>query len=301
MKPKRVAVSGYRYFVAMLSKILSRDGWQAKRCPRGSVVSKLITAYTIWQADVLYLVGGVTRMDRRLDLARLFRKPVFMHWVGSDVLEAIENFKAGLVDEWVVNQVVHWAEVPWTAEELRQAGIEASVMSLASATVPTEHPPSLPNDFTVLTYLPDGWWDFFQGEEILRLATDFSNIQFRIVACSESPGKVPPNVRLLGYVHDMSQVYPEVTLYVRLAHHDGLSFMVLESLAYGRHVIWSYPFKGVISVGGYEELKQAVNILLHAHCNGKLELNREGRAYVLESYSPDKVAQRILAEFSKYV
>ena len=83
---------------------------------------------------------------------------------------------------------------------------------------------------------------------------------------------------------DMDALYAETTVLVRLTSHDGTSFMVLEALSRGRHVIWTYPMTGVIQASGFEAVSGALRELIARQAAGRLGLNDEGRRYALEQF-----------------
>jgi hypothetical protein len=82
----------------------------------------------------------------------------------------------------------------------------------------------------------------------------------------------------------MDALYRQTSVVVRLTSHDGTSFMVLEALSRGRHVIWTYPVPGVIHASGFAAVSAALRDLLARHAAGTLGLNEEGRRYALEHY-----------------
>ena len=44
----------------------------------------------------------------------------------------------------------------------------------------------------------------------------------------------------IDYDSDMTEIYKQTSLLIRLTKHDGFSSMVLEALSLGRNVIWTY-------------------------------------------------------------
>src|SRR6266403_1239163 len=47
--------------------------------------------------------------------------------------------------------------------------------------------------------------------------------------------------------------YKRASVVWRPVRHDGLSFMVLEALGHGRHVLWTYEFPGCVKVDGVSD------------------------------------------------
>lgn len=75
---------------------------------------------------------------------------------------------------------------------------------------------------------------------------------------------------------------------------------MLEALAHGRHVIYTYPFPYVRHVP-YGDERAAIASLaeLHGmHLSGALEVNTEGQAYVLSEHGEARTARRLAEAFS---
>ena len=100
--------------------------------------------------------------------------------------------------------------------------------------------------------------EFYGIEKLLRLASDFPDIEIKIVGISEYYKSAPANVKFLGWVENMDEQYQNCVLYLRMPEHDGLAFSVLEALANGRYVGYSYEFDNVFFIKNYTELSRVV-------------------------------------------
>ena len=98
----------------------------------------------------------------------------------------------------------------------------------------------------------------------------------------------PPNVNYLGFVDDMAALYPRVSALLRLTPHDGLPKMVLESLACGRNVIWSFPFP---HCNHAKNVVDALDSLVSLRSSRKL--NREGADFVKREFPFDRIANQL--------
>ena len=66
----------------------------------------------------------------------------------------------------------------------------------------------------------------------------------------------------------MNKYYQNISLLLRLTEHDGLSNMVLESLAWNKHVVWTYKFPFVHKVNrNLNEVQQIINELKNNNSN----------------------------------
>jgi hypothetical protein len=298
MSPRRVVVGGLPYFGRRMADLLSGPDWECRyvETPAGQPWAWVEAAKSISTADLVYLIGGQIERGSRPDwLLRVKRCPVVMHWVGSDVSYALALDRNRESKE-LISRPVHWAEVPWTAEELLPLRITAELVPLAAIRVPASTP-ALPERFTVLVYLPDSRPQFYRRDLAMRLAESLPAAQF-LVAGGRGEGCVsPPNVEHLGWNDDMSRVYERCTVLLRLPEHDGMSFMVLEALAAGRHVIWNHPLRGVIEVTDEDSARAELGKLLTEHENARLAVNEAGRRLVREQFAPERVRGEILSRF----
>lgn len=293
--PLRVAVGGLPYFGRRLAGLLGGDGWRAKYLetrawqPRAA----LRTLRKARSADVIYLVGGqIGRLSRPHLLRLALRQPIAMHWAGSDVLYARRVHAAGRVAPSLVRNVTHWAGAPWLAEELRPLDVDARWLPHSWVDPPATLPP-LPSPkespFTILTYLPERRSAFYGADTVLRLARALPEVQILVTGARDLSADTPPNVRCLGWVDDMPPLYARSHLLLRLPRHDGLSFMVQEALAYGRSVVWSYPFPGVTQATTPEGVIAAVRSAAERHTGERLQLNETGAEHVRGRFSRARI------------
>lgn len=296
----RALILGLPYFGSRLAGILSGRGWDACYLPHPgrSPAGWARVAWKLARADVLYLVSARAERGSPLDwlLRSGHRRPVVIHWVGTDVLIARQESDRGRISPRIVRQAIHWTDTPWLIDELAEVGIRAEPVPLPVAGLDVPAPP-LPARFTVLLYLPVDAFDreVFDIETILRLPAAFPGVRFVLVPSpAESlPGPLPPNLETPGWVADMDAVYRETTVLARLVSHDGLPFTVLEAMARGRHVLYSYPLPGVTVVSGFEEAHAAIVAWKDRHERGELGLNEQGMRWVRAQYRFDEIASEL--------
>jgi hypothetical protein len=238
-------------------------------------------------SDVIIYFSGRPKLHRLTALLSRLGVPVIMYWVGTDVL-----FRWGAPTEDVTERAWHWCISPWLQEELAERGIESSFIILIPPVIPAVIP-ALPDRFSVLAYVPEHRRDFYRLDFIVQLAQRLPDVEFRIVPASALDG-LPPNVRCLGWVEDMGALISQSTAYVRPITHDGFSYMVLEALAYGRHVLWSYGFAGVTTVDTIEAAEAWLRDLHLRQREGTLGPNEVGRKAVEAGFDPAIVGPRVL-------
>ncbi|GAC1684447.1 MAG: hypothetical protein PVS2B2_23460 [Candidatus Acidiferrum sp.] len=300
--PIRVLIHGLAFFSRRFPAFLKSDGWEFRNYePRWSTDLVAMT-HQLLRCDLAYTWSGRITMGKFLSMARrLGKQKLVMFWCGSDVLEARADYEAGKMEPWIAEKV-HWAGSPWLAEEVRAMGLECEYVP--STWVPAvRRPIELPKNFSVLAYLPDAERVNLYGiDQVIAAARQMPNVEFTIVGLR--PGQtlsVPGNVRLQGRVSEMTSFYRDATVIWRPARHDGLSFMALEALAHGRHVIWSYPFPGAYLAREIDPARMELERLLELHHAKKLEINWVGAEHVARDYCADKIRMNILTRWRAIV
>ncbi len=234
-------------------------------------------------------------------LAGLLRKPVIRHWVGSDVLRILflphtlpwtVRWRWQLTKRFITK---HVAITEQLCQELKQAGITATELPFAPPGLEDVDLTGMPSEFTVLSYWHDTSHDFYKSTAILRLAQHFPNIKFLILRAEGMNLAAPPNVEFLGRVQDMEDLWAKISVYVRLTEHDGLSHLVLEALARGKHVIWNSKFPFIHYASGFEE---AVEILQELAKKPE-RINRSGADWVKKEFHTEKVSQQIFSVYKE--
>ena len=231
--------------------------------------------------------GGPFVPPRIMAVCRFLNRPIVKHWLGSDVMRAMHPLVQA---QHATGQIVHWTNAPWLTAELAQAGIEAQTVS----NLGTEGTvlPLPPGPLTVLAFLPN--FDFYGGHDVIALARALPDIRFLIVANDGRECPREPNVEYLGYRSDMREVYERSHLLLRMPEHDGLSRMVCEALAYGRHVIWNYPAVGARLATTRPLAAALLRRFDEELRSGRLAPNQLGHDYVMAHESSHAVREQIL-------
>lgn len=290
---KNIAIIGLPFFGNMIAKKFQQEGIRVQYISLDSVYNKMSAITKLYKADIIYSIGGMVNGEFAYLLSWKPKGKIVMHWVGSDVLYALECFKNGNYNKKLLRKSIHFAEVPWIAEELKSIGVIAEVVPLTSCEL-FEEPPPFPTKFRILSYFTKDRPDFYGRDVIYKLAQEFPDIDFWVVGSkAEEHPPAPANMCFLGYCQNMKEVYAQITLLIRITKHDGLSFMVLEVLSAGRYVFWTYPLEGVIQIRSYDELKEEVVRLKRLFLEGKLSLNSLGLSLIAEGYNPERVYKNL--------
>lgn len=242
--------------------------------------------------------GARTARGRLFDLAwsRLRRADpraaAACYWIGTDVLNATAEWKAGRLDErtmQVINAFRNVAVSRNLVEELKAMGITAALAPFPDSLPVPPDPCVFPQRFTVLMYIPDARPAFYGSAVLTAAAQAMPETEFLVAGGTGAWWKDhPANVQFLGWRSDMASVFGRCTVYLRIVQHDGLPRTVVEALACGRQVVynWPFPYCGCVRSGDAAEVLARLRQLRQASLSGKLPVNTGGQAYVARTCEP---------------
>ncbi len=222
-------------------------------------------------------------------LARAMGKQTINHWVGTDVLMALEDPRMQRMARTASRLIGrHLTVAPWLVEELATIGIRADLIPLVT---PVRYDlRTQPAPAGVLAYLPDDRADFYGSQVVYATARQWPEIPFAVVAGTQERQPAIPNVRYLGWVDDIAPLYQQYPILLRAARHDGLPKMVLEALAFGNQVIFEYPLEGCRHARTEAEVTEAIRAIVAEGC----PINQAGHRLVLEHYRHDRIVGALL-------
>lgn len=301
-RPYRVVVHGLPHFCQKLSGLLQCEGWEVRYHSQQTAAGLLALANDLRRCDLAYTWGGRISMGKFLWAARcLGKEKLVMLWSGSDIFFAQEEFSAGKKEPWIADKI-HWAVSPWLAEEVRSLGLRCEWVQ-ASFVEPVAEVLPLPEKFSVLAYVPDREKSKLYGwDQIVEAARALVSVEFNVVGLREAETlQAPPNVKMHGWARDLRPYLQRSTVLWRPVEHDGLSFMVLEALAQGRHVLYSYRLPGCIEVKTAEAAKRELRRLAALHDSKTLMVNESGIRSIAESFTPQKVRTDLLRRWEEII
>lgn len=275
---RRVLVHGLTYFGQVFADFMSGDGWEFEYYPDSGVRNLAAMWRALQRCDLVYQIGGRVTVGKFLRAARLLRKDrIVMHWVGSDTLEAKAAADAGEGEGWVRGNVEHWADSPWILDEVTALGISCKYVPLPSSRI-VDAPSPLPREFSILVYVPSVESGELYGlDRILLAARELPAVRFELVGLRDGVvTDAPANIRFHKRIPDLTEHYRAATVVWRPTRHDGLSWMVCEALAHGRHVLWSHEFPGCIHVNSAAQAVAHIRRLYELHREQRLGVNRAG-------------------------
>ncbi len=237
---------------------------------------------------VVSYAGPSTFIIRQLALATAAGVGVVRWWVGTDVLNAVRYRAVGdSARELARITVAQIAVSPHLALELESVSVKAEFipsMTDVELTAPTAECDFMPR--TLLVYLPSDRWEFYGGRLIEQLVANNSDIRFVIVSDENHRLKRFSNVESLGWVSDMETIWNQVGGLLRITEHDGMPRMVMDALARGKHVIYSWQFEGCRLATTLNEVQSELN-----RFKAMDDRNDSGPAYLKNMLSPDPAVQ----------
>jgi hypothetical protein len=300
MKRKRRAiVVGLEYYAKFLADLMNEhsESWevQAFRQKRAGAFRALLA---LRSADALISFGGPAPNAALIAAARRYNVPIVVIWAGSDVMQA----QANPFDLQVIKQerFHHISDGPWLVDELATLGLHVEYEPLTAVRPGGEVKP-FPSAFRVMTYLPEPRRTFYGASLVYSVAKAMPGVEFTVVGNGGPSPEAPSNVVFCGYVDDMPRRIDESTVLLRVPQHDGKSMLVLEALARARHVLWNYEFPHVRTARTEKQIFHELNRLRKLHADGTLELNLDGRDFVLRNFARAQIAERFEARLDRVV
>lgn len=237
--------------------------------------------------DSVYRVYGEQRIDWKLLVGRLLGKLTITHWIGTDVIDEIQNYKSISSRINRFSTKVHVSGSSLLKKELMDVGINSQVVPI----VPVNNfggISEMPSSHSVLVYAPEGKEEFYGMPYVKELAIKFPDVTFNIVGNSDDYLKLE-NVKFHGTLssYQMQELYNNITILFRFPKHDGLSMMLLEALSKGKQIIYSYSFP-------YTHTPKSRNIEHVIDCFDEVVkkepyVNVEGANYVKKEYDQEKI------------
>ena len=292
--PYRVVVHGLTYFCRQLPGLLGSDEWDIRDRSQHSPTELVRLTRDLAGCDLAFSWGGRIDMGRFLWGARLLgARRVVIFWCGSDVLRARAISAQRGVDSWIAQQI-HWAASPSLAREVNELGVECDYVQ-ASFVRPVDSPQPLPKQFSVLVFLPrPDLADLYGWDRIVHAARALPEVRFNLVGLREGTLHAPPNIVVHRWIPDLAAFYDSSTVVWRPVRHDaGIAFMVLEAMAHGRYVLYTYPIAGATQVRDELDAVRELVRLKALHDAGALALNHAGRESVWRTYRRDVVRETL--------
>ena len=216
------------------------------------------------KADAVLFVGydgPRPYMIRQLAIAASLGRPIIRWWVGSDVLNCLQDQRKA---RWARVADKLCAEAITGAPHLQ---VELASIGLRARMIPTVVEPEFlsieargPIARDILVYLPTNRGAFY-GEEVVAAAIRANpDLRFVIVADAQHRFRNYQNVESLGWVENMRPVYDRTGCLLRMTQHDSLPRMAIETLLLGKYVICSHEFPGCWPAKDFQDVQKWISV-----------------------------------------
>jgi len=240
------------------------------------------------KADTIFFIFAPISKKQSilLHLLLLLRKKVVIDWIGTDVLNIMqENSKQNKV----FNSCINLCEIDWIKDELKSVEIFAKTGPYITRlyhgleNIKTYHVNL--KEFIVMSYSGEGREKFYGIDKIIALARKYEYVKFKIVGTTGKCYKdIPSNVLFLGWIPSTNEVLAESSLFVRIPEHDGLSLSVLEALYYEKEVAFSFPLPFTKHIKEDIDLEKVIVDLYKKWKNQESVTNTKGKEFVINEY-----------------
>lgn len=289
----KIVVVGLPLFAQRLATALSEYAPENKVIHLDTYYKKTDQLKALWhvpRADCLVSINGSITKSRVFDLALKNKVPLIMNWVGTDVLKAIHAHKKGSYLQHYIDDAIHFCEVDWIKAELKAIDIDADVVNFAFFKPSFELKKATSDDLCVLSYIPNKRADFYGMPTMIRMAKQLPSIRFLIAGTTgEEYSPLPPNMKALGWVKSMDEVYDKTQVCVRFTEHDGLSNFILESLARGKSVIYNNQFNHCEYCPNESLLEEKLKAFEKKWLNGDDLLNEDGSDFIRDEFNEEVI------------
>lgn len=263
---------------------------------------QLKALWHIRRADCIVSINGSIVSSRVFDLAIKKKVPLIMNWVGTDVVKSTKAFKEGKFLQQYIDKAIHFCEVGWIQDELKEIGINAEVVNFAAFKKTFELKKVDSQQLTVLSYIPNKRSDFYGMRTMIRMAEKLPSVQFLIAGTDgQDYAPLPPNMKALGWVEKMDDIYDQTHVCVRFTEHDGLSNFILESLARGKEVIYRNHFDHCKYCPNEDQVIAQIQEFESELKNGSDLLNPDGAKFIHDHFNSKVILGGFLKRIKKAI
>jgi hypothetical protein len=276
-------------------------------------ILEIVNSDDVSQADVIYWIYGKGPSIKKFFPVWIKKEPIIInHWVGSDVIgEMQKNQRHAIfrIGDFIRDCIFHWkmrkgglinlTAAPWLVDELAKLHINATYLPITTIDKNTLGPVDIHQvkDIDFLSYVPLRSFEFYGGDNIIRLAQRWQNYTFLLIFpdLTEIPlslvEKMPRNVIISPRVNrvKMNELFNRSKFFIRYTQHDAISLSVLEALYFNLQVLWTYDFPFTQKIETLEKLSDSIPSLMQ-----NWHPNEDGHEFVIENYTTEKYKENFV-------
>ncbi len=291
---KKVIIIGLPYFTKRIAIELKRIEAKISFVSLNTyykLADKLKYLFLLLFSNTLYSINGTIRSSKAINYALFLKKRVVMHWVGSDILNAKNDYFNKKYNPVYIVKCIHLTDTPWFVEELKKIGINSQYIPLINFSSLKVVNKNFPEKFKVLIYIPQNNQKFYGIERIAKIANYLPDLEFDVIGTKEPIISCPSNVLFHGWVKNVNDFIQDSVVSIRIPEHDGLSFFVLESLFNMRYVLYNNPLPHTENVKTDEDIISKLRHFKQLFNSKMLPLNEEGNLWVQKEFSDKNILE----------
>lgn len=297
----KVIIVGLPYFAKEIARQLGNVYTEDRFIKLDTYYShfdKLKFLFHIFTADSVHSINGTITKSLPLKLALKFKKKVIMHWVGTDLFNAIKSYQEGNYDNNFIQKPTHLTDTPWFVDKLKEIGINNASFIPLKAIEKSTIIENFPEKFKVLAYIPENRAEFYGIETAIAIANATPDIDYMWVGIEKWKSELPKNIKLLGWVSDIKPAINESVACIRMPKTDGLSFFILEAIALQRYTAYNQPFHSSKYCKTTDDFVEYLMELKRKFDKDELDLNEINSDEILESFNFNKVVKNIYSQYN---
>ena len=304
----KVVIVGLPYFSKRLKNELTKFDPENSYINLDTYYSrkdKLRALIQIPRADCVMSINGTVVGSKVFDLAFKHKVPLIINWAGTDVLKSLDAFRKGNFQQHYIDKAIHFCEAEWIQDELKEMNIHAEIVYFAISEGRVELKPVEAKEFTILSYIPDRRTDFYGLPTLIRMAEKFPSIKFIVAGSDESVladlQSIPSNIKMLGWVDNMPEVFTQAHACMRFTEHDGLSNIIREALSHGKQVLYKYSFHHCIPCPEEAILEEQISSLHQRFQAGEDLMNNAGAEFIQETFKREAILSNLVKKITSAV
>ncbi len=304
----KVVIVGLPYFTKRLKNELTQFDPENSYLNLDTYYSrkdKLRALIRIPRADCVMSINGTVVSSKVFDLAFKHNVPLIINWAGSDVLKSLNAFRKGNFQQQYIDKAIHFCEAEWIQDELKEMNINAEIVYFAISEGQVDLKPVETKEFTILSYIPNRRTDFYGLPTLIRMAEKFPSIRFIVAGSDESvlenSQSIPSNLKMLGWVDNMEDVFNQAHACMRFTEHDGLSNIIREALSHGKQVLYKYAFKHCIHCPDEAVLETQISALHQRFETGEDLMNNAGAEFIQKTFERETILSNLVGKIKSTV
>ncbi len=246
-------------------------------------------------SKVVISLNGVSDNSGSLNWVLFWKKKLILQWMGTDSLLALERFKnKTILRKYMDYASLNSVDFQLLYDDLVKFGLKPEYLDykfLEKKELISEY-----NEIKVLSYIPQSRQDFYGMNWIYNLAKSNPNFSFTIIGSENYYLEALSNIEFKGWVsqEENFSLMKSHPICLRLTEHDGCSLFVLQALAFGSEVLWTFPYENTHLVKSEEELQIKFEKIIFELNQRNLKPNLKQSELIISKFVKEKVIKNYI-------